>query len=125
MMALDPAGTAESIAQENPSLSPADVRFGVPAAILYAAVLHLLYGGVLTWLGFQTLRRRRWARIALTVTLVLATLNSLDSATAGPGYLWWAVGGDVLHVVILGLLWIPASVREFFAGAGIRGVQSE
>ncbi|MBW0101756.1 hypothetical protein [Pseudonocardia sp. KRD291] len=115
LMALDPAGTAASVVRQEPSLSPADVEFGVSAAIAYAAVLHLLYGAVLSWLWFMVLRRRRWARIALTVALVLATLNSIDSATAGPEYLWWAVAGDVLHVGVIALLWWPRPAREYFA----------
>ncbi|MDN5915960.1 MAG: hypothetical protein L0I76_12765 [Pseudonocardia sp.] len=117
MMALDPAATAASVTRQDPSLSPADVEFGVSASIVYAAGLHLVYGAVLLWLGLKSLRRRRWARIALTVALVLATLNSIDSATKGPEYVWWAIAGDVLHVGIVGLLWLPRSVREYFAAA--------
>lgn len=125
MMALDPAATAASITRQDPSLGPTDVEFGVSAAIAYAAVLHLLYGAVLAWLGFTTLRRRRWARVALTVALALATLNSIDSATAGPGYLWWAIAGDVLHVAIAGLLWWPRSVRGYFDSTRPSSVPAE
>jgi hypothetical protein len=114
-MALDPVATAGSIARDDPSLSPADLDFAVPAAIAYAAVLHALYAAVAVWFGVKALQGRNWARIALTVLMVAATANSLDSMLAGPEYVWWAIGGDVIHVIIIGLLWLPKSVRDFFA----------
>lgn len=125
LMALDPAATAASVIREDPSLSPGDVEFGVSAAIAYAAVLHLLYGAVLLWLGFRTLRRRRWARVAPTVALVLASLNSIDSMTKGAEYFWWAIAGDVLHTGIIALLWWPRSVREYFVSPRPSSVAAE
>ncbi|OZM79264.1 hypothetical protein [Pseudonocardia sp. MH-G8] len=115
MMALDPAMTAGTITREDPSLSGPQLDFAVAAAIAYGAVLHVIYAAVAVWFGVKAMKGRGWARIALTVLMVLATANSLDSASKGPEYLWWAIGGDVIHLVVLGLLWLPRSVREFFA----------
>ena len=115
MMAVDSGTTIETILRENPALGPAGLDFAFAATIAYAAVLHLVYGAVAFWLGWKAVRGRRWARVALTVVLVLATLNSIDSATSGPEYFWWAIGGDVIHLAIIGLLWIPAPVRAYFA----------
>lgn len=115
VMALDPATTAESITRNDPSLTGTRLDFAVTAAIAYGAVVHAVYAAVAVWFGVKTLKGRRWARIALTVLMVAAAANSLDSALAGPEYLWWAIGGDVIHVLVIGLLWAPRSVREFFA----------
>ncbi|TCK26741.1 hypothetical protein EV378_2586 [Pseudonocardia endophytica] len=123
-MVLDPAATAASVERQNPSLPPSEVQSWASAAVAYAAAIHLVYAVLVTWLGAMTLRRRRWARVALTIALVLATLGSLDSATRGPGYLWWAIAGDVLHVAIIAMLWVPGSVRQFFAVATRRGVRT-
>jgi hypothetical protein len=124
LMALDPASTVESIARNDPSLGPAELDFALTAAIAYAAILHVIYAAVAVWFGVVSLRGRRWARIALTVLMVAATLNSVDSALKGPEYLWWAIGGDVIHIVVVGLLWIPAPVRGFFAAHRSRAVAS-
>jgi hypothetical protein len=115
LMAVDPATTAGSIARKDPSLSASDIEFAVPAAIAMAAALHVVYAVVAVWFGVKALKGRRWARIALTLLMVGATANSVDSLTAGPEYFWWAIGGDVIHVVVIGLLWLPSSVRDFFA----------
>jgi hypothetical protein len=115
MMALDPAMTARTVTRQDPSLSGRDLEFAVTAAVGYAAVVHAVYAAVAVWFGVKAVKGRRWARIALTVLMVVATANSLDSALKGPEYLWWALGGDVIHLVVIGLLWLPRSVRGFFA----------
>jgi hypothetical protein len=115
MMALDTDMTAGTITREDPSLSGPQLDFAVTAAIVYGAALHAVYAAVAVWFGVAAVRGRRWARIALTVLMVLATANSVDSASKGPEYLWWAIGGDVIHLAVIGLLWLPRSVRRFFA----------
>lgn len=115
LMVVNPAAFAGSIMRANPSLSPAELDFALTAAIALTAISHAVYAGLAVWFGVMTLKGRRWARIALTILMVAGTLNSLESMRAGPEYFWWAVGGDLIHIAIVGLLWLPTSVREFFA----------
>ena len=53
--------------------------------------------------------------MALTAYLVIATAGSLYSAASGTQFLWAVIPGDAIHIVMLVLLWVPRSVRDFFA----------
>lgn len=55
-----------------------------------------------------------WARITLTAYLVVASYFSLYSATRGAMFLWAVIPTDILPVLMIGLLWIPAPVRRYF-----------
>lgn len=114
-MTVNRDGTRESILRNEPSLDPGNLEFAVDAALWYTAVAHVLYGAVAVWLTVKVLRGRTWARVTLTVVMVLASLNSLDSASAGPEYYTAVIAGDVLHVAVIALLWLPRPVRDFFA----------
>jgi len=46
---------------------------------------------------------------------VVATAGSLYSAAQGTQSLWAMIPGDAVHVVTPALLWVPRSVRAFFA----------
>lgn len=115
VMSLDTEGTRASILREKPDLAGSDLDFATNAVLVAAAAVHALYAVAAIWLARKVLRGRRWARIALTVLMVLASINSLYSAEAGPEYYVWVIAGDLLHVAVLALLWIPRPVRDFFA----------
>lgn len=82
--------------------------------MIYSIVLHLLDVILLVWLTPKVLRGRQWARITLTVYLAVATAGSLYSATIGGMYLAVVIPTDVLHIIMVVLLWAPPSVRRFF-----------
>lgn len=106
---------ADSIRANDPSLDPRHMEFAINASIIYAVVLHAIDVALSIWLVVKLLQGRQWARIALSAYLVIATLCSLYSAAAGSAYLWAVIPGDSIHVIMLILLWAPASVRRFFA----------
>lgn len=106
---------AESIVQNDPSLDPRQIEFAINASIIYAAVMHAIDVVLTIWFVVKVLQGRQWARIALTAYLVIATFGSLYSAASGTAYLWAVIPSDVLHLVMLALLWLPQSVRTFFA----------
>ena len=83
--------------------------------MIYSIVLHLLLAILLVWLTPKVLRGRQWARITLTIYLVVATAGSLYSASMGGMYLAVVIPTDLLHVIMVALLWAPPSVRRFFA----------
>jgi len=120
VMSLDREGTAASLLRDDPSLGSGELEVGVDVVLAYTWTLHVVYGAAAAWLVAKTLRGRRWARIALTVLMVGATINSLDSAASGPEYYWAVILGDVIHVVVVVLLWLPRSAREFFAAHRVR-----
>jgi hypothetical protein len=113
-MTLDRAGTGESIMRDQPSLSPGDLDFAINMTLAYTWLAHAFYGAVTAWLVAKVLRGRPWARVTLTVVMVLASLNSLGSAQAGPEYYPAVIAGDVLHLAVIVVLWGPKSVRRFF-----------
>lgn len=82
--------------------------------IVYAIVLHLVDVVLLLWLVPRILRGRPWARIVLTVYLVVATVLSLYSAPKGGMYLAVVIPTDIIHIIMLVLLWGPPSTRRFF-----------
>src|SRR5699024_10804391 len=98
-----------------PALDPALLHSAVTIVLVFTWALHLLVAAAAVWFVIKSLQGRRWARIALTLLLVAAMLGSLNSAGAGPGYLWTVVATTCLQLLILALLWLPPSVRAFFA----------
>lgn len=105
----------DSILAQDPGLNEKQLEFAIWASIVYAAVLHALDVAVTVWLMVKLWQGRQWARIAMTVYLVIATAGSLYSAAMGDSYLIAVIPTDALHLMMLVLLWVPRSVREFFA----------
>jgi membrane protein YdbS with pleckstrin-like domain len=60
----------------------------------------------------QTLKGRRWARIALSVFLIVATVASFASWSAGLQFQWSVIATDALHVLMIALLWLPGRSRR-------------
>lgn len=104
-----------SIERTTPGLSPEWMGWVVVFVMGYSVVLHLVDVILLVWLTPKVLRGRQWARVTLTVYLVIATAGSLYSASQGGMYLAVVIPTDVLHVIMAMLLWAPPSVRSFFA----------
>jgi hypothetical protein len=99
----------------NPTFTPAELDAAVVVALAAAVVFHLLFCVAYIWFGWKLARRRRWARVALTVTLVLATLFSVVSWTSSAMFHTEIIAGDAVQIALLGLLWIPPSVRDYLA----------
>ncbi|GAA1944068.1 hypothetical protein GCM10009689_26690 [Brevibacterium antiquum] len=95
-------------------ISPKWLEWALIASLIYTVVLHLVDVVLLIWLTPRVLRGRQWARITLTAYLVIATYFSLYSASKGGMFLWAVIPTDILHVIMIGLLWIPPSTRRFF-----------
>lgn len=104
----------DSILENSPGLRPDFVDFAINASLVYTVVLHAIDVVLSIWFVVKVLQGRQWARIALTAYLLIATFGSLYSAAMGAAYLWAVIPGDGVHIVMLVLLWLPPSVREFF-----------
>jgi len=115
VMMLDREFLGASIMRNNPDLDPAWLDRSVTDAIIYTVALHAIDIVLATWFVVKSLQGRNWARIALTVYLVLATLLGMISVAAGPEYYWAAFGADAIHIAMIVLLWVPRSSRRFFA----------
>ena len=114
-MIIDRHGTMTTILRDQPGLDEQAQGVAFVAVILYAVVLHSLDVALLVWFTLKVWRGRRWARIALTGYPVVASILSLISAAEGIEYLVIVIPTDVIHLIMLGLLWLPTSVRAFFA----------
>ena len=115
VMMLDREFLGASILRNNPGLDPGWLDQSVNNAIIYTASLHAIDIALATWFVVKALQGRNWARIALTVYLVLATVLGMISVAAGPEYYWAAFGADAIHVAMLVLLWLPRSSRAYYA----------
>lgn len=115
VMAFDRGFTADAIIENRPDLDPAHLDLAINLVIVDAVVLHAVDVVLSVWFVLKVLQGRQWARIALTVYLVVATVGSLYSAASGAQFLWAVIPGDAIHLVMLVLLWVPGPVRHFFA----------
>lgn len=106
---------AAIIADTDQPLGPGWLDRVVVFVIVYTIVLHLVDVILLLWLVPRILRGRPWARIVLTIYLVVATAFSLFSATKGGMYLAVVIPTDIIHMIMLVLLWAPPSARRFFS----------
>ena len=114
-MIIDRDGTLATILADQPGLDEQAQGIAFVAVILYTAVLHAIDVVLLVWFTIKVLRGRGWARIALSVYLVAASILGLNSAVKGAEYLVVVITADLIHVIMLVLLWLPPSVRAFFA----------
>lgn len=122
MMLIDRDGVMATIVRQGQQLDTADRQwllanpdlvFGF--VMVYTVVLHLVCIGVLSWFTPKAVRGRGWARIALSVYLVVATCLSVISAVQGGLFLAIVIPTDIIHVFMLVLLWVPPSVGRFYA----------
>ena len=84
-----------------------------PIADLYHVISGPLYG----WLGVMVLRGRNWARVAITVLLVVQSIGRLHFAT---GAAWVRVANAIgwpIALAVIVLLWWPAASRRHFGAA--------
>lgn len=114
-MAVDRSHTEQMILNDQPELDPAHLGFAFAAVMVFAIVLHGIDAALTLWFGIKAIQGRRWARIALTIVLVVLTVGSLFSAAAVPTYLWAVIPGDTAHILMVIALWVPKSVRDYFA----------
>ena len=122
MMLIDRDGVIVAIMRQGQQLDTAnrewlvahpDMVFGF--VMIYTVVLHLVCAGVLGWFTPKAVRGCSWARIGLSIYLVAATCLSLISAVQGGMFLAIVIPTDIIHILMLVLLWVPPSVRQFYA----------
>jgi hypothetical protein len=118
VLVLDLDAVRATVQAESPALDAHGVDVAVRAVVAYSAILHAVSVAVLLWFTVQTLKGRRWARIALTVFLIVATVASFASWSAGLQFQWSVIATDALRVLMIALLWLPGrSRRAYPAGA--------
>src|SRR5699024_11164376 len=110
-----PIFTRSVIYKNNPTLSNKDVEFAVIAVNIFATGIHTLFIGLSIWLSTMVLKRRKWARIVLTFLLVIATGGSFISWEVGPAFYGTILATNILHIVLIGLLWVPKPVARYFS----------
>lgn len=114
MMANKAALRADTVAAR-PGLTPEQLDAAIVVALVAAALFHVLFCIAYGWLGLKLIGGRRWARAALTTTLVLATVFSVVSWASSAMFHTAIIAGDLTQLVLIGLLWTPASVGAFLA----------
>lgn len=115
IMMIDRESTYQAIRNDQSNLDPSNMDIAFYSVMAFVVLLHAIDVVLTIWFGLKTIKGKQWARIALTISLVVTTLGSVFSATAVPSYLWVVIPSDTVHIMMLVLLWVPRSVREFFA----------
>lgn len=122
LMVIDRESVVETIIRQGQQLDAAkrewllansDLVFGF--VMIYTVLLHLVCAGILSWLTPKAVRGRGWARVGLSIYLVVATCLSAVSAVQGGMFLTIVIPTDIIHMLMLVLLWAPASDRRFYA----------
>jgi hypothetical protein len=98
-------------------LTDSQINTAATASIAFSVVISVLFAVLLVWLGAKTLAGRNWARITVTVLLVLGVLSGLYSLarSGGAAALVLDIVTLVVSVAVLASLWGPAAARAHYA----------
>lgn len=115
IMVLQRAAIAEGIKMATPTLTELQVSYALTVTLIASALFHGIFVLLYIWLAFKIRTSKKWVRVVLTVVLTIATVASAVSFSLSPMFRLIIPLGDVLQVVLIWLLWFPASSRAYFA----------
>jgi hypothetical protein len=115
IMVLQREAIAAGIRKANPSLSDLQVSYALAVTLVVSALFHAIFVLLYIWLAFKIRTGKPWARTTLAAVLVVATGASAVSFSLSPLFRLFIPLGDVLQLILIGLLWLPASSRAYFA----------
>ena len=118
MMLMDSSLAETLIMKNRPGLSDSELQFATVAVIIFTTAIHLLFIGLALWLSIMAVRRRNWARTALTAVLVIATFGSFSSWMAGPPLYPVIIATTFIHLALIVLLWLPGHGGVFHDANG-------
>ncbi|QBD81795.1 hypothetical protein EPA93_39810 [Ktedonosporobacter rubrisoli] len=116
IMMVESSVVKESIRQANPTLDSKSLASALRVTLVAGGFFHAVFVLLYSWLAFQIRTGSRWSRMVLTVVLAVATIASATSFFSSPIFRLLIPFEDVFQLVLIGLLWLPASCRAFFAG---------
>lgn len=99
----------------NSQLSPAEVTAIVHITIISAAIFHIVFVILYIWLSVMIYKRKNWVRVVLTGVLFVGTLASVVSFMTSTMFRAIIPVTDLIQLVLILLLWIPMSSRDYFA----------
>ncbi|HEX6417041.1 MAG TPA: hypothetical protein VFZ77_01045 [Acidimicrobiales bacterium] len=108
----------DQVEESEPSLTSSEVDAAVSVGIAFAVVLGLVVVGLWLWMAYANGKGKKWARVVATVLgalNVISVLISLSGATATGVTVLFSLVSLALAVVILVLLYQPASTRFYEA----------
>jgi len=109
---------AATIQQSNPSWSPGQVAAFASSIVIGSSSVHLIFTALTVWLAFMIRRGRRWARLVVTLVLLLNLVIGIFvfvSPIAGTTQQVVNVISALLKLTSIGLLWFPQPSRAYFA----------
>lgn len=108
----------DQLHKSSTQLTGSQINAAATVSIAFSVVISVASAALLVWLGVKVLRGRNWARITVTVLLVLGVLSgvySLVRSGGGVASLVLELVSLVISVTVLVLLWAPAAARAHFA----------
>lgn len=118
ILILQRTAVADGIRRANPAMGAREVAYSLAAALIAGTLFHLLFVGLYTLLAAKLRSGRRWTRVVLSATLVVATVASVVSFTSSPLFRLVIPATDLLQLALIGFLWVPESARTHFARTG-------
>jgi hypothetical protein len=115
ILLLQRTAIAEGIKMANPSLSEQQVSYALTVTLVASALFHGIFVLLYIWLALKIHTGKKWVQVVLTVVLAVATVASAVSFSQSPMFRLIIPLGDVLQLVLIGLLWFPVSSRAYFA----------
>ncbi|MGW7539162.1 hypothetical protein [Amycolatopsis sp. NPDC054798] len=106
------------ITSQHPEFGAAEVDRSVEVAVVSGAVFHGVLLALCAFLAWKLATARPWTRRLTTVSQLLSVVFSAVSWSSSPMFHAIIPIVGAVQLLIVALLWTPASAREFFAGQG-------
>jgi hypothetical protein len=115
VMWADQSGLRAQTAAQHPEFGAAEIARSADIAVVSGAVFHGVLLALCALLLWKLPSGRPWTRGLATVTQLLSVVFGVVSWSSSPMFHAVIPVVAAAQVVLVGLLWVPQSAREFFA----------
>lgn len=109
---------ADTITVANPDFSPEQVDAFVSGMLIGGALVHVFFAGASIWLALMIGQGQNWARVVITVLLIINLLISVflfAAPFAGLPQRIIHILSALLKLLAIGWLWVPRSANAYFS----------
>jgi hypothetical protein len=115
VMGIDQSTLRDQIAGRHPEFGAAEVARSAGIAVTSAAVFHGILLALCALLAWKLATARPWTRRLTTVSQLLSVAFSVVSWSSSPMFHAAIPVIGAAQILVVALLWLPRTAREFFA----------
>jgi len=115
VMGVNQTTMRDQIATQHPDFGAAEVARSADIAVTSGAVFHGILLGLCALLMWKLATARPWTRRLVTVSQLLSVVFSVVSWSSSPMFHTVIPIVGAAQILIVALLWVPRTAREFFA----------